>query len=95
MTPLPGVGGAADEGAAAAAAPGLDQAAVAQFGQGGAEGHGGDVERGGQIQFGGELVAVGDQAERDGLGQAADHGLHPARAVVDRGEDRGGRKLGP
>ncbi len=73
--------GAADERAAAAAAPGFHEVLFAQGGQGFADGHGGDAELRGQVDLDREAFAVVEQAEVDGLGDAQDDFVGPADRV--------------
>jgi hypothetical protein len=75
------------EAAAAATAPGLDQAQLAQLGQRLAEGDRRDVEHRGQIGLGRQLLAVPEEPEGDGAAHPAHDGLAAQRAVVERRED--------
>ncbi|MCY1454782.1 hypothetical protein D9M71_718710 [compost metagenome] len=76
----------ADETAAVAPAPGLDGAALAQVGEGFAQGHGGDAELHGQLGFAGQLLAFREQAEVDRLHQAAHYFFRTAfLAQADEG----------
>ena len=70
-----------DERAAAAAAPRLDQAALAQRLDRLAQGHPADAEGVGQFALGRQLLAVGQHAEPDALRQPLDRDLE---GVADR-----------
>ena len=76
------------EAAAAAAPPGLDQAAQAQVGERVAQGDRGDVEHQGQVGLRGQLLPVAQQAQRDGAADPADDGGAAQGAVVEGREHR-------
>jgi hypothetical protein len=68
-----------DEAAAAAAAPGVDQPAQPERGQRLADRGGGDAEDPGQVGLARELLRVGQQAERDRVGEPPGHQLGSAQ----------------